>query len=92
MDVAKPADFITAMVDASVKKLALEPRDLLVRGAIAGALLGAATGLKLRLVVTFVRTALLDKRAEAGWLRLYRVGRGLGFTSPRSRIHPASTT
>jgi formate/nitrite transporter len=43
MDVAKPADFVASMVDAGVRKLALGPRDLLIRGAIAGALLGAAT-------------------------------------------------
>jgi formate/nitrite transporter len=45
MDYAKPADVIAAMVDASEKKLALGPRDLLIRGAISGALLGAATSL-----------------------------------------------
>jgi formate/nitrite transporter len=33
------------MIDASVKKLALAPRDLLIRGALSGALLGAATSL-----------------------------------------------
>jgi formate transporter len=45
MDYAKPADVIAAMVDASEKKLALDPRDLLIRGAISGALLSAATSL-----------------------------------------------
>ena len=45
MDYAKPADVIAAMVDAGEKKLALDPRDLLIRGAISGALLGAATSL-----------------------------------------------
>ena len=45
MDYAKPADVVTAMVDASLKKLALAPRDLLIRGALSGALLGAATTL-----------------------------------------------
>ena len=33
------------MVDTAQKKLALEPRDLLIRGALSGALLGAATTL-----------------------------------------------
>jgi len=45
MDYAKPADVVAAMIDASFKKLALSPRDLLVRGALSGALLGAATAL-----------------------------------------------
>src|SRR5664279_4053670 len=45
MDYAKPADVVTSMIDASVKKLALAPRDLLIRGALSGALLGAATAL-----------------------------------------------
>jgi formate transporter len=43
MDYAKPAEVIAAMIDASEKELALDPRDLLIRGAISGALLGAAT-------------------------------------------------
>jgi len=33
MDYAKPADVVASMIDASLKKLALAPRDLLVRGA-----------------------------------------------------------
>jgi formate/nitrite transporter len=33
------------MIDAGVRKLALGPRDLLIRGALSGALLGAATAL-----------------------------------------------
>ena len=45
MDYAKPADVVASMVDASLKKLALAPRDLLIRGALSGALLGAATAL-----------------------------------------------
>jgi formate transporter len=52
MDFAKPDDIIASMVDASVKKLALSPRDLLIRGAISGALLGAATGLSLSATVS----------------------------------------
>jgi formate transporter len=43
MDYAKPADVVVAMIDASLKKLAIAPRDLLIRGALSGALLGAAT-------------------------------------------------
>ena len=45
MDYAKPVDVVTSMIDASVKKLALAPRDILIRGALSGALLGAATTL-----------------------------------------------
>jgi formate/nitrite transporter len=45
MDYAKPADVVASMVDASLKKLALAPRDLLIRSALSGALLGAATAL-----------------------------------------------
>jgi formate/nitrite transporter len=52
MDYAKPSDVVAAMVDASQKKLALAPRDLLIRGAISGALLGAATTLAFTGAVT----------------------------------------
>jgi formate/nitrite transporter len=43
MDYVKPADVVTAMVDTGLKKLSLSPRDLLIRGVLSGALLGAAT-------------------------------------------------
>jgi formate transporter len=43
MDHQKPADIFTLMIEASVRKLALRPIDLLIRGAISGALMGAAT-------------------------------------------------
>ena len=52
MDYAKPSDVVASMVDASLKKLALGPRDLLIRGAISGALLGAATTLAFSGAVT----------------------------------------
>ena len=52
MDYAKPSDVVVSMVDASLKKLALGPRDLLIRGAISGALLGAATSLAFGAAVT----------------------------------------
>ena len=52
MDYAKPADVVAAMIDASGKKLALAPRDLLIRGALSGALLGAATTLAFTGAVT----------------------------------------
>jgi formate/nitrite transporter len=52
MDYAKPSDVVASMVDASLNKLALGPRDLLIRGAISGALLGAATTLAFTGAVT----------------------------------------
>ncbi|GLR91796.1 formate/nitrite transporter family protein [Bradyrhizobium iriomotense] len=52
MDYAKPSDVVASMIDASLKKLALGPRDLLIRGAISGALLGAATSLAFGAAVT----------------------------------------
>jgi formate/nitrite transporter len=52
MDYAKPADVVASMIDAASKKLALAPRDLLIRGAISGALLGAATSLAFGAAVT----------------------------------------
>jgi len=45
MDYVKPADVAAAMVDAGRRKLALTPTDLLIRGGLAGAILGAATSL-----------------------------------------------
>jgi formate/nitrite transporter len=45
MDYTKPADVVAAMIDAGAKKLALAPRDILIRGVLSGALLGAATTL-----------------------------------------------
>jgi formate transporter len=42
MDYVKPADVVNSMIDASLKKLALPPRDLLIRGILAGALLAQA--------------------------------------------------
>ena len=52
MDYAKPADVVASMIDASQKKLALTPKDLLIRGALSGALLGAATSLAFGAAVT----------------------------------------
>jgi formate transporter len=45
MDYVKPADVATSMIDSGTRKLALPPRDLLIRGTLSGALLGAATTL-----------------------------------------------
>jgi len=52
MDYAKPADIVASMIEASEKKLALAPRDLLIRGAISGALLGVSTSLAFGAAVT----------------------------------------
>jgi len=45
MDSLKPADIVANMVQAGIAKAALVPFDLLVRGALSGALLGFATSL-----------------------------------------------
>src|SRR5262249_61321215 len=45
MDYTKPSDVVAAMIYLGVKKLALPPRDIMIRGALSGALLGAATAL-----------------------------------------------
>ena len=43
MDYAKPADVVKTMIEVARTKLTLSPRDLLIRGALSGALLGTAT-------------------------------------------------
>jgi formate/nitrite transporter len=45
MDYVKPADVAVAMLDSGKRKLALAPRDLLIRGMLSGAILGVATSL-----------------------------------------------
>jgi formate/nitrite transporter FocA (FNT family) len=52
MDYAKPSNVVAGMIAAGVRKTALGPRDLLVRGALSGALLGAATTLAFTGAVT----------------------------------------
>jgi len=47
MDYVKPADVATAMVAAGRTKLGLSPVDLVIRGALAGSILAAATSLAL---------------------------------------------
>ena len=39
----KPGELITALVDSATQKTALRPRDLIIRGALAGALLGVSS-------------------------------------------------
>ena len=51
MDYVKPADVAAAMVDTGRRKLGLSPADLLIRGALAGAILAAATSLALTGIV-----------------------------------------
>ncbi len=43
MDYVKPEDVAASMLNAGVNKLALAPRDLLIRGVLSGAILGVAT-------------------------------------------------
>ena len=45
MDYVKPADVAVIMVETGRRKLALAPRDLVIRGLLAGAILGVATSL-----------------------------------------------
>jgi formate/nitrite transporter len=45
MDYVKPADVASDMVDTGCRKLGLTPTDLIIRGALAGSILGAATSL-----------------------------------------------
>jgi formate/nitrite transporter len=47
MDYVKPVDLASAMIETGRRKLDLSPTDLLVRGALAGSILGAATSLAL---------------------------------------------
>jgi len=51
MDYIKPADVASAMVNAGRTKLALSPADLIIRGALAGGILAAATSLALTAMV-----------------------------------------
>jgi formate/nitrite transporter len=52
MDYAKPTDVVATMIDVSQKKLMLTPRDLIIRGALSGALLATSTSLALGAVMT----------------------------------------
>src|ERR1700684_4693964 len=52
MDYVKPAEVVKAMIEASRTKLSLSPRDLLIRGALSGALLGTATSFASTAAVT----------------------------------------
>ena len=52
MDYVKPQDVAVSMLNAGVSKLGLAPRDLLLRGALSGAILGVATTLAVTGAVT----------------------------------------
>ena len=52
MDYVKPQDVAVSMLNAGASKLALAPRDLLIRGALSGAILGVATTLAVTGTVT----------------------------------------
>ena len=45
MDYVKPTDVAKAMAETGLRKLAVPPRDLLIRGALSGGILGVATSL-----------------------------------------------
>jgi len=45
MDYLKPAEVVSAMIEAGARKAALSVSDVLVRGALSGAILGIATHL-----------------------------------------------
>jgi formate/nitrite transporter FocA (FNT family) len=45
MDYVKPADVALCMVETGRRKLGLSSRDLMLRGALAGGILGIATSL-----------------------------------------------
>ena len=47
MDSLKPAEIVGKMIEAGIAKAALRPMDLLLRGALSGALLGCATSMAL---------------------------------------------
>jgi formate/nitrite transporter len=51
MDYLKPAEVVTAMVEAGARKAALPASDVLVRGALSGAILGIATHLAITAAV-----------------------------------------
>jgi formate/nitrite transporter len=51
MDYLKPAEVVTAMIEAGTRKAALPALDLLVRGALSGAILGIATHLAITAAV-----------------------------------------
>jgi formate transporter len=52
MDYVRPVEVAQAMIDAGKAKLALAPRDLLIRGVLSGAILGVATSLAFTGTVT----------------------------------------
>jgi formate/nitrite transporter len=52
MDYAKPSEVAVTMVEAGRAKLALAPRDILIRGALSGAILGVATSLAITAAVS----------------------------------------
>ncbi len=51
MDYMKPNEVADTMVDAGIKKIGLPVRDLLIRGALSGAILGFATSLAIGAIV-----------------------------------------
>jgi formate/nitrite transporter FocA (FNT family) len=52
MDYIKPADVAAAMVETGSRKLSLAPPDLMIRGVLAGGILGVATSLAITAAVS----------------------------------------
>jgi formate/nitrite transporter FocA (FNT family) len=67
MDCAKPTDVVRTMIDSAGTKLALAPRDLLIRGMLSGALLGAATSLAFTGAISTGQPLVGAKVTLAGW-------------------------
>ena len=61
MDYLKPAEVVNAMIEAGARKAALSVSDLLVCGALAGAILGIATSFA---ITASVQTGVPCRRAD----------------------------
>src|SRR6202012_6140758 len=81
LDYAKPSDVVASMIDAGVKKLGLGPRDLLIRGALSGALLGAATALAFTCSVTTSQPLVGALNFPVSLVMIVLLGRELGTGS-----------
>ena len=96
MDSLKPADIVANMIQAGVAKAGLGPLDLLIRGALSGALLGFATSLAVGATVQtgqpivgalifpvgFVMIVLLGLELVTGSFALLPLAMLRGWTSP----------
>src|ERR1700733_14258799 len=81
MDYVKTADVAVAMLDAGRRKLALSPRDLLIRGMLSGAILGVATSLAFTGAVQTNVPLVGALIFPGGLIRFVRLGLELGTGS-----------